>query len=86
MPIFKYDWAILPFVIIRASSNLQVSMGGIRSCMSLNIGQVGILGSEGLALERRKLFSYTYNGNNVVLAVTGHNFDPNVYFMKSRSS
>ena len=46
MPIFKYDWAILPFVIIRASSNLQVSMEGIRSCMSLNIGQVGILGSE----------------------------------------
>ena len=51
---------------IGCSSNLQVTRIAIKSRISLISGQIGLFSLELLALERWNIFTYTYNGDNVV--------------------
>ena len=52
--------------LIGASSNLQVTRTSIKSRTSSISGQIGLFTLVLLALERRKIFRYTYNRENVV--------------------
>ena len=58
--------SIITSFFIRASSNLQVTRPSLKSQTSSISGQIGLFTLELLALERRKTFPWTYNGENVV--------------------
>ena len=51
---------------IGASSNLQITRTSIKARTSSILGQIGQFTLDLLALERLKIFPYTYNGENVV--------------------
>ena len=52
--------------LVGASSILQVTRTSIKPGISSISGQIGLFTLESLALERRKIFPQTYNGENVV--------------------
>ena len=56
---------LMASVLIRSSSNLQVTRMGIKYQTSSNFGQIEPLTSELGALERLKHFPQTYNGKMV---------------------